>query len=290
MQSRVSCLLLLAVLAAAAASVSAHPNRHLLVEESGKLISAVASMVDSKNAAVAAMVSAKADELHHKKRKMHMGKSKLPLAIHMDQHIPAAVLPNPSNPPVILANPTPVLPVAEIKLKHHKHHKHDKFDHKFDHHEDLLQMPLLSLPNPSNPPMPLPQMTKPSKHDKKALLMQMLDSKLTKFDHKFDHDKHHKHPKFDHKFDQVLPAPQVGFGNANPSNPPMVLPNPSQMPQVVMPAVATVKLSKHDKKALKVAAKLAKAAGVKVDQVAGVSVADVIMRNEPRITAPALLG
>jgi hypothetical protein len=200
-------MLLLAVLAAAAASVSARPSKQLLGEESGKLISAMASMVDSKHAAVQSLLSVKADEILHKKQNMHKGKSQLPLAIHMDQHIPTAVaLPNPSNPPIILANPSQptILPTVDIKLtkhdkkgsKHTKLSKHDKFDqHKMDSVMPHVQLPLLSMPNPSQPPMPLPEVVKPSKHEKKALKMHLkMDSKLAKFDHD---DKKDKHGKFD---------------------------------------------------------------------------------------------
>ncbi|WIA32545.1 hypothetical protein OEZ86_003354 [Tetradesmus obliquus] len=293
-----STMLLLALLAAAAASVSARPSRQLLGGKSGDF----SSLIDSTHAAMESLLTSKAEQLLHKKQKLHTGKSQLPLAIHMDQQIPA-VNPNPSNPPMILANPSqpPVLlPATEVKHSKHdkkvKHAKFDfesKFDHKFDH-EDLLQLPvpavMTSLPNPSQPPMPLPASTKLSKHDKKALKMQLnLAAKLVKDcdDDKFDHDKKDKHDKHSMKVDQVIPAAV----NPNPSNPPLILANPSQ-PPVLLPAahVKAGKLSKHAKKALKAAAKLAKAHGVDIDKAAGVSVADVVMRKEPKFDGPSLLG
>jgi hypothetical protein len=198
------------------------------------------------------------------------------------------MLANPSQPPLLLpAVDTKHSKQHHKKEKHHKkhHEKHAKFD---KHDEDLMQLlPPLALPNPSQPPLPLPAAPiQLSKHDKKALKMQMkLDAKLAKFDHadKFDHDD--KHNKFDHDqlpavFNQQLlslpnhirqlltkkhkqqPLPLALHMDShipaaalpNPSNPPMMLANPSQ-PPLLLPA-APVKLSKHDKKALKAQMKL----------------------------------
>jgi cell division inhibitor SulA len=88
-----------------------------------------------------------------------------------------------------------------------------------------------------------------TKHEQKAL---KAAAKLAAAAHiKFDHDKKDKHDRFD------LPALQV---------PDLALPNPSQ-PPMMPPADIKFdhKLTKHEKKAMKAAARLAAAATLKFD-------------------------
>jgi hypothetical protein len=242
MQSRSSCwhrassaVLLLALLAAAAASVSARPSKQLLGANHHEIPSSMPAAMplsmpgsmDSKHAVLSSVIAAKLDKLEAMETHHKEHKE------HKGKspHLPLAIHMDEHIPAAVNPNPS---------------------------------NPPMSLPNPSQPPMMPPTLpaiemkhTKLSKHEKKAM---KAAAKLAAAAHvKLDHDKKDKNDKFDHHDD--LPAVHMPtmLVNPNPSQPPMM---PLTMPAIGM---KHDKLTKHEKKAMKAAAKLVAAASLNFD-------------------------